>query len=128
MPYSLQVGKKRRKGGRGRLFYYGKSRHGAAFDLLGMVKRSVERFLNTLTRTYVLSYNNYGEALPYTVGGEPDSKQLRTSVRNETSKEEYIWEEAICMQDITTLVTILGFALTCFGLGYSLGRNSKANK
>lgn len=32
------------------------------------------------------------------------------------------------MSDVTNLIAVIGFALTCFGLGYTIGRNSKANK
>ena len=33
------------------------------------------------------------------------------------------------MSDITNMIVVISFALTCFSLGYTLGRNSsKANK
>ena len=32
------------------------------------------------------------------------------------------------MLTVTDLVAVLGFAVTCFALGYTVGRNSKAKK
>lgn len=37
-------------------------------------------------------------------------------------------EEDIVMLTITDLLAVLGFAITCFAFGYSVGRNGKAKK
>ena len=34
----------------------------------------------------------------------------------------------IVMNYLTDLIVVIGFALSCFSLGYTIGRNSKANK
>lgn len=40
------------------------------------------------------------------------------------------WKEGgLCYMDISSLITVLSFGLTCFGIGYSFGRdNSNAQK
>ena len=48
------------------------------------------------------------------------------SVYIETSQRGNLRKEDSVMLTISELIAVIGFAVTCFALGYSGGRNSKA--
>ena len=59
--------------------------------------------------------------LSQTAGGWPSPEGLRPSVHIDILLRKSVRKEAIPM-DVLTLIQVLGFALTCFAVGYDLGK------